>query len=65
MMWKWLSCKLWGTRCVWDTIHTERYVRDAHGVYVNVPVPRITCEMHTQQCVTCGDVRNREVQLKA
>jgi hypothetical protein len=62
-MWKWLSCKLWGTRCVWRTTHTERYTRDAHGVYVNVTPPRVLCERHTQQCDTCGARRTCEVRL--
>jgi hypothetical protein len=62
-MWKWLICKLWGTSCVWHTIHTVRYQRDAYGVYLNAHAPRILCETHTQKCVSCGEIRTREVQL--
>jgi hypothetical protein len=62
-MWKWLSCKLWGASCVWHTTHTERYARDAYGVYVNMQPPRMLCERYSQTCATCGNIRSREVQL--
>lgn len=62
-MWRWIKCRLWGTVCVWRPVHTERYVREADGLYVNVQVPRIRCELITQRCETCGHIRSREVIL--
>ena len=62
-MLKWLYCKIFGTSCVWKTISTERYQRDAYGVHVGVAPRRVLCEMHVQKCDTCGELRNKEVQL--
>jgi hypothetical protein len=62
-MWKWLTCKLSGSSCAWKIIRTEKYVRGAYGMFVNVSPPQVKCEVYTQQCVSCGKLRTREVQV--
>lgn len=63
-MWKWIKCKFVGSLCEWRTTHTERYEREAYGIYVNTLPPTVRCETHTQKCVTCGKIRSIEVQLR-
>lgn len=56
-MLKKLWCWIVGSSCVWKTTHVHEYERQAWGIYVNTPVPRVSVRDVCQTCDTCGAVR--------